>query len=248
MRYFAWKLKLVSHILWIIVSSDQVIPTPTNYFQLYTKFFSHLMMTMNSEFSIYLKRLIKFGTTRFAFQVTTKRNIGGTCYFNRRFFELLKTESCIKPLTFAMGICQNGRSQRINSWSCTIFYLHEQVAWCFEFKWKIFAGDTSLFSVVPNITDCANPLNDYLSKLNEMLYNEKWVLIQIQHNKLKRSFSVGNHQRQVTQTFSLIIILLVMRQLTSIFTSSHRRCSIKKGVLKNFAKFTGKDLCQSPFY
>ena len=26
--------------------------------------------------------------------------------------------------------------------------------------------------------------------------------------------------------------------------SSHQRCSIKKGVLKNFAKFTGKHLCQ----
>ena len=28
---------------------------------------------------------------------------------------------------------------------------------------------------------------------------------------------------------------------------SHRRCSIKKGVLRNFAKFTGKHLCQSFF-
>ena len=27
--------------------------------------------------------------------------------------------------------------------------------------------------------------------------------------------------------------------------SSHWRCSVKKGVLKNFAKFTGKHLCQS---
>ena len=27
--------------------------------------------------------------------------------------------------------------------------------------------------------------------------------------------------------------------------SSHRRCSIKEGVLKNFWKFTGKHLCQS---
>ena len=26
-----------------------------------------------------------------------------------------------------------------------------------------------------------------------------------------------------------------------------RRCSVKKGVLKNFAKFTGKQLCQSLF-
>ena len=34
------------------------------------------------------------------------------------------------------------------------------------------------------------------------------------------------------------------------FRSSHRRCSVctvKKGVLRNFAKFTGKHLCQSLF-
>ena len=30
--------------------------------------------------------------------------------------------------------------------------------------------------------------------------------------------------------------------------SSHRTCSIKKGDLRNFAKFTGKHLCQSPFF
>ena len=32
-----------------------------------------------------------------------------------------------------------------------------------------------------------------------------------------------------------------------ISSSSHQRCSMKKGVLKNFAKFTGKHLCQSLF-
>ena len=30
--------------------------------------------------------------------------------------------------------------------------------------------------------------------------------------------------------------------------SSHRKCSLKKGVLKTFAKFTGKHLCQSLFF
>ena len=30
--------------------------------------------------------------------------------------------------------------------------------------------------------------------------------------------------------------------------SSHRRCSMKKGVLRNFTKFTGKHLCQSLFF
>ena len=35
---------------------------------------------------------------------------------------------------------------------------------------------------------------------------------------------------------------------SSKYRSSHRRCSIKKGVLKNLAKFTGKHLCQSLFF
>ena len=30
--------------------------------------------------------------------------------------------------------------------------------------------------------------------------------------------------------------------------SSHWRCSVKNGVLRNFAKFTGKPLCQSFFF
>ena len=30
--------------------------------------------------------------------------------------------------------------------------------------------------------------------------------------------------------------------------SSHRRCSVRKGVLRNFAKFTGKHLCQGLFF
>ena len=33
-----------------------------------------------------------------------------------------------------------------------------------------------------------------------------------------------------------------------VMRSSHQRSSIKKGVLRNFTKFTGKDLCQSLFF
>ena len=32
------------------------------------------------------------------------------------------------------------------------------------------------------------------------------------------------------------------------FRSSHQRCSLKKGALRNFTKFTGKHLCQSLFF
>ena len=32
------------------------------------------------------------------------------------------------------------------------------------------------------------------------------------------------------------------------FRSSHQRCSVKKGVLRNFSKFTGKHRCQGLFF
>ena len=35
--------------------------------------------------------------------------------------------------------------------------------------------------------------------------------------------------------------------LTWTHPSSHRKCSLRKGVLRNFAKFTRKNLCQSLF-
>ena len=41
--------------------------------------------------------------------------------------------------------------------------------------------------------------------------------------------------------------MLLLTQ-TVLFRSSHQRCSKKKGVLKNFVKFTGKHLCQSLFF
>ena len=37
----------------------------------------------------------------------------------------------------------------------------------------------------------------------------------------------------------------VKKSLLYLTRSSHQRCSMKKGVLKNFTKFTGKHLCQS---
>ena len=42
----------------------------------------------------------------------------------------------------------------------------------------------------------------------------------------------------------LLISLFTLQQ----FRSSHPRCSVKKGALRNFAKFSGKHLCQSLFF
>ena len=39
-----------------------------------------------------------------------------------------------------------------------------------------------------------------------------------------------------------------LKELKRIDRSSHRKCSVKKSVLTNFAKFTGKHLCRSLFF
>ena len=43
--------------------------------------------------------------------------------------------------------------------------------------------------------------------------------------------------------------LSVLTDLNTLKTrSSHRRCSVRKDVLRNFGKFSGKHLCQSLFF
>ena len=44
------------------------------------------------------------------------------------------------------------------------------------------------------------------------------------------------------------LVIMKHKNIYPKFRSSHRRCSVKKGVLRNFAKFTGKHLCQSFFF
>ena len=39
-----------------------------------------------------------------------------------------------------------------------------------------------------------------------------------------------------------------VNQCTMPFRSSHRKCSLRKGILRNFSKFTGKHLCQDHFF
>ena len=43
------------------------------------------------------------------------------------------------------------------------------------------------------------------------------------------------------------MILAHFRSIIALYRSTQRRCSVKRGVIKNFAKFTGKHLCQSLF-
>ena len=49
--------------------------------------------------------------------------------------------------------------------------------------------------------------------------------------------------KYILKTFTL-----ARQKTTKLFRSSHQRCSMKKGVHRNFTKFTGKHLCQSLFF
>ena len=59
--------------------------------------------------------------------------------------------------------------------------------------------------------------------------------------------SVIGHKAITFSPYSYFPILLKVLGCTC-YRSSHRRYSIKKGVLKSFAKFTGKHLCQGLFF
>ena len=51
---------------------------------------------------------------------------------------------------------------------------------------KLFADDTSTFSVVSNPINTSQELNKDLGKVGLLPINEKWPSIQIHQNKLKR--------------------------------------------------------------
>ena len=55
-------------------------------------------------------------------------------------------------------------------------------------------------------------------------------------------FQTGSLKNTFPQTLVITTVVL------SMYRSSHRKCSMKKGVFKNFTKFTGKRLCQSLFF
>ena len=58
-------------------------------------------------------------------------------------------------------------------------------------------------------------------------------------------FSKTDSRELITNLFSLFLIFYLHMYSTR---SSHRRCSVKKGVLRNLTKFTGKHLHQSLFF
>ena len=50
----------------------------------------------------------------------------------------------------------------------------------------------------------------------------------------------------VQYLYHKVVLIRIIQPLN--YGSSHRMCSVKKGVLRNFVKFSGKHLCQRLFF
>ena len=71
------------------------------------------------------------------------------------------------------------------------------------------------------------------------------------HRRWTNSFWI-KHFEMFPDIFSQILLIIWQKKTFTLnsflaMKLSHRRCFVKKGVLKNFAKLTGKHLCQSLF-
>ena len=99
---------------------------------------------------------------------------------------------------------------------------------------KLFADDTSLFSVVHNITDSANPLNSDRSKINEWALHWKMSFNpdptkQAQEITFSRKTSKRNHPGLM---FNNNIVTTIHKHLGMIFDSKLRFDEHLKSVLK----------------
>ena len=60
--------------------------------------------------------------------------------------------------------------------------------------------------------------------------------------ELKKKYIYVNQNKEIFGNIKVILTFLL------ILEAAVQRFSVKKGVLRHFTKFTGKHLCQSPFF
>ena len=112
-------------------------------------------------------------------------------------------------------------------------------------------GETTLFFVV--YSSICFPLRRVTKKIELVLYFSKWIvsLLGTNHSQtwlISVSSIYQIHPELMHDDISFTYIRHYKRSTINPWgtrRNSHRRCSVKKGVLRNFAKFTGKHLCQT---
>ena len=104
-----------------------------------------------------------------------------------------------------MGRCQSGSTSRVNSWSLLFLIYINDLPNGLNSNVKLFADDTSLFSVVHNITDSANLLNSDLSKINEFALQWKMSFTPDPIKQAQEIILSRKLQREIIRALRLII-------------------------------------------
>ena len=88
------------------------------------------------------------------------------------------------------------------------------------------------------VDNCIMRLNIYSTEIF-------WLIFVSRENEKPSCFTLCFDLLPKPQLAELNAICNILKQyVISYSRSSHRRCSVRKGVLRNFAKLTGKHLCQ----
>ena len=110
-------------------------------------------------------------------------------------------------------------------------------------KWKSYLPFEVNVPLIPQVIQFYGYHSTQIFKVIEIPKNcTQWG------RKSMRIFKMPNKMKRGRFMSSRKSFIVVRKKIISEFKSSHRRCSVRKGVLRNFAKFTGKRMCQSPFF
>ena len=136
------------------------------------------------------------------------------------------------------------------------------------FNIPIYADDTTLYSKCDQALDLWQQLelaSGLESDLRDTVkWGQKWlvnlnagksqlVLFDRSNNTAAINVKMDGSVLEEKSSFKILELIFFSKldwgsYIISVARSSHRSCSIKKGILKNFSKFTGKHLCQSLFF
>ena len=95
---------------------------------------------------------------------------------------------------------------------------------------------------------------DFIAVLSHFTKNDSrrgcwWILRDFCELLFYRITAMLLHNLYVLSTTSPNFVYNIKATtLSNKLRSCHQRCSVRQGVLRNFEKFTGKHLCQGPFF
>ena len=85
--------------------------------------------------------------------------------------------------------------------------------------------------------------------LNEISFREKWnIFSAVYCQSLITVYMKYPEKNFLAVILTEIFTFWVHYPKIKLHRTSHRKCSVKKGVIRNFTKFTGKYLCQRLFF